>query len=200
MRLTVQNGPDEILNTFTGRQRYRWTHRALHFLMPLCYGVCYDHLSCVVFPLGPPQDLRKQSPHTPVELKVKWVLRGHHHPPFSLYNLPGQDKTSSSSSEPLEMEVLLEAYCFYTFDRCSGRVVSHVIDYVAAVPPVDLQLELDLVQPYWLGQRQVPDATAATAVVTPNPSCQRGGRDHARRCPYGHHDDGGYYRGDYYNE
>lgn len=149
--VSFQNGPNDVLYSFSGRQRLRFAHRSLHVMLPLCYGVCYDHLSCAVTPLSSRKGIDKNS-LSPVELKVKWVLRGHHHPPFFLY------KIDSSGA----LEVLLEAYCTVLFDRCSGRVFSIVVDWVAAVPPVDLQMELDLVQPYWLGGTRVP-VTQTTA-------------------------------------
>eukprot|EP00603_Paraphysomonas_imperforata_P006429 CAMPEP_0114439134 /NCGR_PEP_ID=MMETSP0103-20121206/15027_1 /TAXON_ID=37642 ORGANISM="Paraphysomonas imperforata, Strain PA2" /NCGR_SAMPLE_ID=MMETSP0103 /ASSEMBLY_ACC=CAM_ASM_000201 /LENGTH=197 /DNA_ID=CAMNT_0001609857 /DNA_START=349 /DNA_END=940 /DNA_ORIENTATION=+ len=145
MTLTVQNGPSDVLFQLHGRQKYRCAHAVLRRLMPLCYSVCYDNLSCSVFPLG---DLRQQlmkSTKADVEVKVKWVLQGCHHPPFFLYQPPDYLVSAGSSNK----EVLLEAYCYYRFDSRSGRLVSHVIDWVAAVPPVDLQLELELAQPGW---------------------------------------------------
>jgi len=158
MTLTVQNGPSDVLFQLHGRQKYRCAHAVLRRLMPLCYSVCYDNLSCSVFPLG---DLRQQlmkSTKADVEVKVKWVLQGCHHPPFFLYQPPDYLVSAGSSNK----EVLLEAYCYYRFDSRSGRLVSHVIDWVAAVPPVDLQLELELAQP-WMGEaRRVPGTTAST--------------------------------------
>lgn len=157
MTLTVQNGPADVLFQLHGRQKYRCAQSLLRRLMPLCYSVCYDNLSCNVFPLGDPHQQLINSIRADVELKVKWVLRGSHHPPFFLYQPPEYLVSAGSS----EKEVLLEAYCYYRFDARSGRLVSHIIDWVAAVPPVDLQLELELAQP-WLGDtRRIPGSTAS---------------------------------------
>lgn len=189
--LKIQNGPSDVILSCQGRVKYRLAHRILHSLLPFCYSVCYEHLCSTVYPLAPRQNACKQQPPSssiskaPVELKIKWVLRGCHHPPFFLYQPPENKNNSNRSKKSTSFfgrsasysneEVLLEAYCVFVFDRESGRIVSHVVDWVAAVPPVDLQLELDLVQPYWLGQRRVPDTVAVVPVSSPpssSPSSQ----------------------------
>ena len=158
MKLTVQNGPSDVLLKLNGRQKYRLAHTVLRSIMPLCYSVCYDNLSCTVFPIGTPHQNITKSDNADVELKLKWVLKGCHRPPFYIYQPPDY-KVSADSSDKA---VLLEAYCFYKFDRRSGRLISHVIDWVAAVPPVDLQLELELAQP-WIGKSgRVPGSTVAS--------------------------------------
>lgn len=158
VKVRIQNGPNDVLYSFSGRQWLRFVHRSLHVMLPLCYSVCYDHLSCAVTPLSSRNDKDKDC-LSPVELKVKWVLRGNHHPPFFLYKIDSGE----------ELEVLLEAYCTVLFDRCSGRAYSIVVDWVAAVPPVDLQMELDLVQPYWLGGKRVPVTQTAVPTSTSSP-------------------------------
>ena len=156
MTFSVQNGPDNILLKVTGRWKYRLMHRSIRHLMPLFYGFCYDNLSCGVYPLGPARDLHKLLPNEPVEVKVKWVLRGCHRSPFFLYQ-PSRDKNQS------EKETLLEAYCVFVFDRNSGRVISHVIDWVEIVPPLDLQLEFELANAEWSRDGRVAGSTAAAS-------------------------------------
>lgn len=157
MQVTIQNGPTDVLLKLYGRQKYRLAHKILHSALPFCYFMCYDQLSCSVYPLGTPHKDLGKSPKENVELKLKWILRGCHKPPFI-----------TGGGESSKTEVLLEAYFAYTFDRKSGRLMSHVIDWVAVVPPVDFQLELERVHPSWIGESKgrVPGTCASTVDST----------------------------------
>ena len=157
VKLTVQEGPNNILFSFTGVHKYRVAHNILHRVMPMSYGFCYGNLKSSTRLLGPPQEWKKGNENEPVVMKVKWSLCGKHRPPHHILRLFGVGEDCQRSNE-----ILLEAYSFYYFSPQTGRVASHVIDWTVGVPPVDVSLELQ----QWLVQSRDSTPRAASSPLT----------------------------------